>query len=180
MRGSAQIGAQGGEHRPHDARSALGVGWKPVSGMKAIRQPASSSDSAPAAMNDRLRCALASATLRMIPAIPATCLTCAARTNAAPARASPISSAIHASVAPLMKVAPMPATTSASRIAPNCGISPSTSSATPVNATPTITESRRLYTSATTPVGISNRKIVPSNAVPIRTICSASRPTVWA
>ena len=37
---------------------------------------------------------------------------------------------------------------------------------------PIMTESRRLYMSATMPVGISNTNAETSNAVPTRTICS--------
>ncbi len=41
-----------------------------------------------------------------------------------------------------------------------------------------ITESRRLYTSATTPVGTSNRKADTSSVVPTSTSCKALNPTI--
>jgi hypothetical protein len=47
----------------------------------------------------------------------------------------------------------------------------------PERRKPTTIEAFRLTTSATTPVGTSNKKYVPSSTVPMSTSCKGSRPT---
>src|SRR5262245_24341607 len=49
---------------------------------------------------------------------------------------------------------------------------PTPTTAAPIPITPTMNDNRRLYVSATTPVGTSDTKIVASIAVPIRISCS--------
>ena len=47
----------------------------------------------------------------------------------------------------------------------------------PTSQKPMITETRRLYRSATIPVGISKTNALISSTVPTSTICSGPRPT---
>ena len=76
-----------------------------------------------------------------------------------------------------MNVAPIPRSTSASTIAASRGSSPWRTKQAPTSSTPMITERRRPYRSATTPVGTSNSSLVTSTTVPSMTSASGPSPT---
>ena len=63
-----------------------------------------------------------------------------------------------ASIAPLLNVQPKPMSAAAARINGTLVTRPVTTNEIPMIACATITDARRLYESATTPVGTSNRK----------------------
>jgi hypothetical protein len=82
---------------------------------------------------------------------------------------------IQASYAPLVKVYEKPQKAQRAMISQGAEANATSIHARPVPMNPMISERRRPYMSATTPVGISNRKTAASIAVPISTSCSGER-----
>ncbi len=70
----------------------------------------------------------------------------------------------------------MPHTTCAATMVTNSGAAPQMMKPAPITAMPMMIDRRRLYTSASTPVGTSNSKQDASSAVPTSTSCSGDRP----
>src|SRR6266545_5586556 len=160
------------------ARSPAAAGRKLRSGITGSRPAPSNSHRPPPTSNGRFSRTPASATLAPTPSTAATRPTCEPRVNAAPARASPISSATLASSAPSMQVAPMPQTTLATSTARYAGTRPSTRTPAPFFRDTVTTESRRLYRSAMIPVGTWATRQVTSSTVPTMISSNGPRPTV--
>ena len=158
------------------SRRWTGVGLKCSSGITNHTHTASSRKPAPETSMGNRRKARLSSPAATVPATPANRWICCSRVNTRGMASSPISSVIQACAAPEVKVLPIPQTTWAIRIAVNVGTA-WTRNPIPISQKPMITETRRLYRSATIPVGISKTKALISSTVPTSTICSGLRPT---
>ena len=82
---------------------------------------------------------------------------------------------IQAWYAPLVKVYDTPQSPHSTITTTGELTTPTRTQAVPIPTKPMTRESRRLYVSATTPVGTSDRKTAPSIAVPISTSCNGVR-----
>ena len=85
-----------------------------------------------------------------------------------PTFSTPISSVIQASNAPLVNVYDSPQKPQSAIAIHAVVVSPTKTTAVPIPSTPTMYDRRRLYVSATMPVGTSQTKTVASMTVPIR------------
>jgi hypothetical protein len=150
---------------------------KPVSGMTRRSSTPRATSTTPPTTTGAWRSTKARATAAQIPARDASLATCAPRWYEPASRSGPTSSASQASIAPLLNVQPKPISAAAKRITPTFGTSPVRTKPSPITNCATTTDARRLYTSATTPVGTSNRKYATSRAVPASTSSSGLIPT---
>ena len=94
------------------------------------------------------------------------------RRNTGPTLSTPTSSVIHAWNAPLMNVYPKPQKPQAAIATVGSFVTPTITIASPWSTKLRMIDARRLYVSASTPVGISDTKTVASITVPIRISCS--------
>jgi hypothetical protein len=119
----------------------------------------------------------AATTLSGMPTSAPTYPHCSPRAKTRPTEAAPTSSVIHACSAPLWNVQPMPQIAQPSRTTGTDATDAATRRPTPNTNQPMMIDSRRLYVSATTPVGTSNRKTATSITVPTSTSSSGFMPT---
>ena len=104
---------------------------------------------------------------------------CIPRTNTGPTFSAPISSVIHASHAPLMKVTPKPQSAQPTSAAQNSGTAPTRIVPGPMIEQAITIESFLPYRSATIPVGTWKTNTVSSMTEPTSTSWSGVSPTCW-
>ena len=153
------------------ARSPRGLRVKPCSGMNAIVRTPHAIVIAPPAITDARSETVLSATSPPSPSSEPTKPSRAPRSRAGPRFSTPISSASHAWYAPLVNVYEKPHSPQSTIAAKALVVKPTSAEHKPMPRKPAASDARRLYVSATTPVGTSNRKTAASITVPISTSC---------